>query len=917
MKNRFTLPIKLLLVSLLAGTLAFINKADDPVDKIVSALQKWSNANPQEKVYLQTDKPYYLVGDTIWFKAYVTTGAKHQLSAISGALYVDLINEGDSVAASLKIPITTGMAVGDFILSDDLIHDGNYHIRAYTQWMRNAGPEYFYDRTFTIGNSLINNVFAKIDYVYTTSGDKTRVKAILKYTDQKGQPYGNKHVSYLLHKSWDVISSGGGNTNAAGELSIELPNKKAGELSQTYLSTKINLSAEETVAKTFPIKTASLQTDVQFFPEGGNLVNGVKSRVAFKAVAPNGLGANITGSVIDNSNTEVAKITTSHLGMGYFLLTPEAGKSYSAKITYPDGTSNTVKLPDAANDAYALSVYQTSKNDSVLVKISAPKGLSGGSLSLVGQSNGKVYFSSPVPISKSGALLYLPISDIPSGIMQFTLFSADAQPLNERLIFIQNKDNNNISISSDKQAYTRRQKVQLNIDAKDQTGKPVGGNFSVSVVSETAVPSDEANENSILSQLLLSSDIKGYIEKPNYYFTNQNEETRANLDILMLTQGYRRFLWKNILSGSTVAPYYKAEPLGTEISGTLTTANHKPIPFGRVAIVSNKSGFFKDTVTDKDGRFKFKKIFFTDGNEFTIQGSPPKGSHTSVVTHVDQYAKVGPGNNPNLGDVNPDIPQQIKAAVDNELKQDEELVKYGMLSRMQQLREVRIKAAKARFGTAAISESQADEVYRPDSRAPCGSLRECLEELYKSRIRFVQEMNDICGPVWIPTVQRDHMVVIIDRMVVNNPCDYQTLLTDSVRNISKIYAVHESPAIQAKLLSASGVQFQKPPPVLAIYTKNGNYRYGGPNPATVYYAPKGYNVVQQFYTPMYEEPETGPAPSDLRSTVYWNPAVLTHTAGKASISYFNSDQTGTYRVTIEGIDANGHLARKVYRYTVL
>lgn len=914
MKNKVSLSIILLLACLLAVTYGFINKADDPVDRIVAALQKWADANPQEKVYLQTDKPYYLVGDTIWFKAYVTTGAKHQLSAISGALYVELINEGDSLTKQLKLPITTGMAVGNFILDDDLIHEGNYRIRAYTQWMRNAGPEYFYDRTFSIGNSIANTVFAKIDYVYTKDGNKTKIKAVLKYTDQNGLPLADKQVSYLLRKSWDVISSGGGKTNAAGELTVNLPNNKPNELAQTYLTTKINIKGAETVAKNFPIKTASTQTDVQFFPEGGNLVAGLKSRVAFKATAPNGLGANISGSVTDNTGAEVARIETRHLGMGYFILTPEAGKTYSAKITYPDGSLNTINLPQVQANGYALSVFQTSRNDSVLVKVSASAGVrNGGNLSLVGQSNGKVYFSSSVPVNKGAALLYFPIKDVPSGIMQFTLFSADAQPLNERIFFIQNKDNIDVNISSDKKMYARRGKVLLNIDAKDAAGNPTGGNFSVSVISETAVPSDEANENSIFSQLLLSSDIKGYIEKPNYYFTNPDDETRQNLDILMLTQGYRRFVWKNILSGNMPAPYFTPEKLGTEISGVLLGYNKKPVAYGKVALLNNKTGFFRDTTADQNGRFKFRRILFTQGAQFTIQGANAKGKGR-VIVKLNDYEMANIIANPNMGDVNPDIPKQTKATIDNDLKQDQDLASHGLISRVQQLKEVRIRAARASLGTANIKENQADEVYRPDSRQPCGSLRECLEEMYHSRVRFDQVVSTTYGTLWIPKYQNERYVVLIDSMRVS-PEQYQDLLTDSVTNINKIYLVHESSAVQMKLLGMYAGQYKQPPPVLAIYTKNGNFRYTKKD-GTVDYSPKGYDLTRVFYSPKYNVPQNGPNLVDLRSTVYWNPAILTGAVGHTSVTYFNSDQTGTFRVTIEGINADGQLARKVYRYAV-
>ncbi|MES2377529.1 MAG: TonB-dependent receptor [Bacteroidota bacterium] len=899
---------------------AFVPKADEPLDKIVASLQKWADTHPQEKIYLHTDKPYYLVGDTIWFKAYLTTGSKHQLSAISGAVYVDLINEGDSIAKELKLPVTSGMAVGNFVLSDSLVREGNYRIRAYTTWMRNAGPEYFYDRTFTIGNSISNTVFAKIDYIYAKEGANTKIRALLKYTDERGTPFADKQVRYQLKDGYEVLTFGSGKTNAAGEITVNLPNAKPGLLSKTYLMTKISLAGEETIAKTFPIKTASLQTDVQFFPESGNLVNGVKSKVAFKASGTNGLGVAIGGSVVDNTGAEVAKIEVKHLGMGYFYLTPEAGKTYQAKVSYPDGVTNTVDLPATSDNGYVLSVAHVVNKDSVLVQVHAgTASLRGGArtLSLVGQLGGKVYFSANVPVNKPTTSLYFQTTGVLTGILQFTLFSPAGDPLNERITFIESKDNIDLKITSSKQIYNRREKVDLNIDAKDGNGRPVGGNFSVSVMSETAVPSDETKENSIFSQLLLSADIKGYIEKPNYYFFNPNNETRANLDILMLTQGYRRFIWKDVIANPTTPVAYKPEKLVNDISGTLMGYNKKPIAGGKVILINNKLGFTRDTVTDADGRFKFGNLLITNGVDFTIQGTTAKnGKH--LKTLVDQIKKPNIIANANIGDVNADLLSLIKASVDNNLKQDMELEKYGIQSQ-RQLREVRIRAAKKRGFDGGITENQADEVFRPDARMPCATLKECLEEMFKSRVRFDQRESEDCGLIWVPRIagDKDNCIVMIDKEVILDPCDYQTFILDSTANINKVYMVHESTALEIMALGPGNLSKigGKPKPVISIFTKNGAWRMSD-DPSIVYYTPKGYDYTKEFYTPKYDNAKNQPQAADLRSTVYWNPRILTRTIGQAKVSYFNSDQTGTYRVTIEGINADGQLARQVYRYRV-
>jgi len=145
---------------------AFKSNIDNPVlDKLVTSLQHWSDSIPQEKVYLHMDKPYYALGDTIWFKGYLTIGSRHQLSKLSGAVYVDLISEKDSLLEQLKLPVTSGMVIGDFILKDDY-HQGNYRIRAYTQWMRNAGEDYFFDHTFLVGDVAGGDIVARADFSY-------------------------------------------------------------------------------------------------------------------------------------------------------------------------------------------------------------------------------------------------------------------------------------------------------------------------------------------------------------------------------------------------------------------------------------------------------------------------------------------------------------------------------------------------------------------------------------------------------------------------------------------------------------------------------------------------------------------------------------------------------------------------------
>src|SRR5476651_1185856 len=209
----------LLCICSTAILLAFIRAEDDPIKKIVTQLSKWIDTNPQEKVYLQTDKPYYAAGENIWFKAYITIGDKHQLSALGNILNVELINDQDSVQRAIKIPVSNGITYSDFNLPDSL-KAGNYRIRAYTNYMRNADAAYFFDKTLVIGNSVNNSVFTKTTYTYSMVNGQQKVNATITYTELNGAPYAAKDVSYDVQADAKTITRGRGTTDANGLLNV-------------------------------------------------------------------------------------------------------------------------------------------------------------------------------------------------------------------------------------------------------------------------------------------------------------------------------------------------------------------------------------------------------------------------------------------------------------------------------------------------------------------------------------------------------------------------------------------------------------------------------------------------------------------------------------------------------------------------
>jgi hypothetical protein len=905
-KNALKIAVPVFFMLLIVGAFSFTPKDTDPVEKLVAALQKWTETQPQEKVYLHTDKPYYMVGDTIWFKTYVTIGSKHQLSALSGAVYVDLYNEGDSLAQSLKLPLIAGMTKGSFVLPDSSSRDGNYRIRAYTQWMRNSDPAFFYDKIISVGNSVANTVFCKISYEYSKDGSKDVVTAVLTYSNDKGEALSNRHVDYaLIENGYEKVFSGNKETDNYGQLKIKLQGGKSGKLQDKHLTAKLQTREKEIVVKDFSIKSISTQTDVQFFPESGPLVSGVRTRVAFKATGTDGLGVPIKGVIIDNDSKEVETFETTHLGMGQFRLLPEKGKSYQAKVTYPDGSEKSVKLPAVQESGYVLSVFNNTEIDTVLVRIVANPAIvekGGQTVSLIAQASGSVSYASSMPINKAQTSLSIPAKDLPSGITQFTLFSSTGDPMNERVIFIQNKDQMDVKLSTAKKVYAGKEKVEIDLNVADGSGAPVGGNFSVSVVSEDAVPVDETKESTIFSQILLSSDIKGYIEKPSYYFNNPTEETKANLDLLMLTQGYRRFVWKDITAVKPFQPAFQAEKLTTNVTGRLLSLGEKPIAGGKVSLINNKLGVIIDTVTNAQGYYKFSDLLITNEISFTVQGRNAKGGK-NVEIKVDKIRDQDRTPNFNVGDLDTDMGKSMLASLENSKKQDAELVKSGQMGRSQQLKEVVISAKKRKrqFGYDLILDGHADFTYRPNNVQAFGTLLEWLRATV-TNVQFIQSEAD-CGPVTMPFSRNEKMKVFVDGREINE-CEVQDLFYLDPLDVERVDVARTNAAI----MSMTGG------PSLFLSTKRGvGVLRSGYNPEVVSYSPRGFNPVKEFYAPVYD---SNSRITDLRSTVYWNPGVLVGANGKGKISFFNADTKGVYRVVIEGINGDGLLGRQVYKYEV-
>ncbi|WP_295796535.1 TonB-dependent receptor [Mucilaginibacter sp.] len=813
--------IKVLLFLIVAiQSLAFGQASKDSTfqnnqDKnIATTLDAYTTNHPTEKAYLQFDKPYYAIGDTIYFKAYITIGAQHKLSALSGILYAELISPDNKIARSLKLQMIAGVAWGDFALTDTL-KGGNYRVRAYTNWMRNDGESAFFEQMLPVGSTTAPRI------------------------PESAQPKNKKAAANLTTKKFDV----------------------------------------------------------QFMPEGGSLVSGNYSKIAFKAIEPGGAGTDITGTIKDETGTEICKFASSHLGIGSFNLVPEVGKTYKANITYADGTTSVIDLPKAINDGYTISL-NNSNPDTLRIRITAGNEATGSKLSLVAQAGGVVYYASEKQGYSKIFSAIIPKSKFPTGIIQFTLFSQNGEPINERRAFINHHDQLNLNSKTDKPEYTIRQKVKIKLSPQNKEDKPVTGSFSVAVTDETKVPVDSLNENTILTNLLLTSELKGNIEQPDYYFAGTDEKIQTDLDNLMLTQGYRHFEWKNVLSDTAAPTAYQPEK-AMQVSGTVKR-NGKPVPNAQVKLFSKAGGMFMlDTLTDVNGKFAFKDLIFADSTKFVVQSRVKKGQD-DVTLELDtiQAARVAIKNygTGQYAKANVSV-ADISTYVINQKQFYEEQQKYGINKHPVVLREVKVEAKKESIiphSENLNGSGNADQIItaKDIERLICGRLADCLQGVHGLQFRN-----------GIPTGG----ALVIDGTFVELQT-FADLRPDDIEGIEIIDGPHWG-AIYGTRMAAGG---------LIVTTKrakkqNNNYRYA---PGVVTYMPKGFYKAREFYSPQYDNPHTNQKMADLRSTIYWNPNIITDKDGKASFEYFNADGKGTYRVVVEGIDADGNLGRQVFRYKV-
>ena len=794
---------------------------DTLMQRIARQLSTYYTAARGEKAYLHLDRPVYATGETIWFSAYVVDAAQHRLDSVSQVLHVDLVSSDRKVVARRTIQLRGGRAGGDIDIADSLAA-GTYQLRAYTNWMRNAGEEFIYSRRLSV---------------------------------------------------WPASP-------------LSPPDVPQGPLAG---STKASRAA-----------AAANRPDVQFFPEGGYLVEGQPGVVACKATDPSGRSLDVKGQVLDAQNRVVVSAFSSrHAGMGRFALVPGTGQRYHARFTLSDGSTADYPLPTPQASGYTLHVVENATDFLVEARYRGPAGAPiPGPVQLMTEVRGVVAYPGPRPLAGGAAVIWrMPKKNYPDGIVHFTLFDAEGAPQCERLAFVRNSGSGlRISLTPDQPSYGSHAPVQLTVRVTDADSQPVAATFSVGV-SDAGLAALDPNAETIASNLLLTSDLVGYVENPGYYFREPSAATALALDDLLLTQGWRRFVWKEVLAGHVPPVAFAAEKGITLTGQVLSVQGNRPIPNSQLTFMQSRPQRNITTgTTDGQGRFSFVGIPVVDTAIITLQARRSQGGSNVIIRPDAGPAPAGPPL--------PRLPPLASAPP--------AVASFVRRSRQAQAAELDLHPERAirniNLGNVSVTAKR-ETVPRDDPRRLYGATGGTVID-FANNIMAQSGQNillmlqgrvsglTITGSPPNQSVQirgSGTPLIILDGMKVD---------IDAINSIpsSDVESVEVFKGVEAAIFGGSGG-------AIAIYTKRANPNYKGadvnPAPGIATVKLPGFYPVREFYQPRYNALLTNPPADPRTSTLYWNPTVRTNAKGEAELHFFTADGSGTFKAVAEGLSVTG------------
>lgn len=893
------------------------------INAIIAAADTIRNRMPAEKLYIHFDKPYYSTGDTIWMKAYLFDADFLRASEKSGIVYIELANDTNKVLLQRMMPIKGGLGAGNIVLDADDIPEGSYTIRAYTNLMRNFGEDLVFKKNFYISGRATRAWLVNFKPSLSTDAGKDNVRLALQFNQFDKKYLALRDLDFRVLAKQRVLLRDKVQTDIEGKLDVNfnLPEKT----DVKNISIVASDPKDATRKMTIPVVINRPEnTDIQFMPEGGNLVAGISSVVAFKAIGEDGKGVQVSGKIL-NGSIEVATFSSSFRGMGTFELKPIDGGIYTAKVVV-NGVERSFNLPVVKSAGSGIKVTNAAESDSVDVLISSTLP---GTYYLIAQSRGVICYGAMVRLTGNNSIKKSVAKELfPTGVARLSLLNAEKQPLNERIAFIDHHDNLKIAVQPEKGSYTTRDSIALNIEVKDHEGRPIQGSFSIAVTDDSQVRTDSLESN-ILTSMLLSSDLKGTIEEPGHYF-EYTKQSAMDLELLLLTQGWVGYDPITLATKEgpvhPAVPQFAAEPEFT-VRGRVSNVFNKSSASTGIRLLSLNPMIIRDTLTNEDGSFAFSGFPPTDSLTLVLQARNKNGKSFNIGMDIEEFKP-------------PVFKIDSKRYLPWYVNSDNSMIKY-MVTAMDQrreqldlpkgtnmLEEVNITRKKIVKGSKNLNGEGGADVILDETdirKASSMTLFELLQKRFNVKKQFVRNNREDGEPIYRYLYGDLNIQLVLDGWdSMTKPKTYDLsedfymnyLKAEDITGIeimsSDRFAFAYDPNITLERMMSKMFTV---PVFFEVTTRSGKGPFMRKIQGTNMYKPMPFTGMKTFYSPKYSINAKANG-KDQRSTIHWEPDIVTDSSGKTAVSFFSADNPGTYSIIIEGSDMNGNVGRQTGKITI-
>lgn len=643
------------------------------------------------------------------------------------------------------------------------------------------------------------------------------------------------------------------------------------------------------------VKSIPNKTIVETFPEGGFLIQGLATRVAFKATNQYGNPVFIKGVLADEKNNMIDSLQVKHDGMGSFFLIPIAGQTYQLNWIDEYGVTGSTPIPVTKTEGAQITITTSNKKARCDVERTGIIADNFKNLTLVVHMNRVALYQVAFNIAEKTKLsAELPIGELPSGLLQFTLFTSDWIPLAERVLFINNHAHEfKVELTTPLINVEKRGKNAIEVIVPDTSFT----NMSMSITDADVSPPDQ---HSIYSDVLLSSEIKGRVYNPGYYFSSSADSVEAHLDLVMLTHAWRRFDWDKIKANIPPKINYPVEAAYMKMQGKVLgmKKNSAAAILNLILVTKDSSKQLIFVPVAQDGSFEHPMFFYDTAKVFYNFNNNPSLTENAQLQINNGLLKV-PFKN-----IQPDNIQvllwndSLAKQKLNALLADQELLKKRMAETT--LQEVtvygkiktKLQVLNEKYSSGFFSNNEAG-IFDLTDNSKIIFARNVLEYLQSKVAGLDIVQNNVTWRGDVPEFFLNEMRV-----------DQATATSLDMNNIAMI-KVFRPPFMFATGGGRGGA--------IAIYTKKGDDTKNNANVKGMENVMmEGYSKFKEFYSPTYEKADENFTTPDTRTTLYWNPYLITNkTLQNMRVEFYNNDFSRKFNVVLEGINSAGKLTRVV------